>query len=102
MKRRQNSSITAKRKVFRIRLIALLLLVVWNSLLANRLRTVRQITTKKVLDKQILSELQYFPLAFQNEHRETTWKAEAVICNYEDSWQSARTFGGAASMRARI
>ena len=95
MKRRQNSSITAKRKVFRIRLIALLLLVVWNSLLANRLRTVRQITTKKVLDKQILSELQYFPLAFQNEHRETTWKAGAVICNYEDSWQSARTFGGA-------
>ena len=95
MKRRQNSSITAKRKVFRIRLIALLLLVVWNSLLANRLRTVRQITTKKVLDKQILSELQYFPLAFQNEHRETTWKTEAVICNYEDSWQSARTFGGA-------
>lgn len=95
MKRRQNSFITAKRKVFRIRLIALLLLVVWNSLLVNRLRTVRQITTKKVLDKQILSELQYFPLAFQNEHRETTWKAEAVICNYEDSWQSARTFGGA-------
>lgn len=95
MKRRENSSITAKRKVFRIRLIALLLLVVWNSLLANRLRTVRQITTKKVLDKQILSELQYFPLAFQNEHRETTWKAGAVICNYEDSWQSARTFGGA-------
>ena len=65
MKRRQNSSITAKRKVFRIRLIALLLLVIWNSLLANRLRTVRQITTKKVLDKQILSELQFFPLAFQ-------------------------------------
>ena len=95
MKRRQKSFITAKRKVFRIRLIALLLLVVWNSLLANRLRTVRQITTKKVLDKQILSELQYFPLAFQNEHRETTWKTEAVICNYEDSWQSARTFGGA-------
>lgn len=94
MKRRQNSSITAKRKVFRIQLIALLLLVVWNSLLANRLRTVRQITTKNVLDKQILSELQFFPLAFQNEHRETTWKTEPVICNYEDSWQSPRTFGG--------
>ena len=47
MKRRQNSFITAKRKVFRIRLIALLLLVVWNSLLANRLRTAQADNDKK-------------------------------------------------------
>ena len=58
---------------------------------------------KKVLDKQILSELQYFPLAFQNEHREKLHgkrKRSSAIMKIPGNLPALSA--EPASMRARI
>lgn len=94
MKRNRIHAITGKRKSLRIRLAAILLLVLWNCLLTGKLRTVQQISSGSVPDTQIMSELKFFPLAFQSDNKSSGQQNNPNICNYEDSWQSARTYGG--------
>lgn len=94
MKKKRIYSVTVKKNALRVRLLAILLLVVCNCLLTGRLRTAQLIRSGSVPDAQIMSELQFFPLAFHSNEKDIAQETMQTICNYEDSWQFARTFGG--------